>query len=228
MAIMTAAVHPALRCRLVREVVFLVHRKRVHIGAKPDPAGIAAARAQDADDSRLSDAAVNLDTPGGEALRHDRGRALLLESDLGMSVEVAAYRTRHPGYACGYRIRVGEATAVYIPDNELGDAPDPAWYRGLVEFVGGADLLLHDAMLSDDEYVLRRGWGHSTFAQAVRLAEEAGVRRLGLFHHAPDRSDAELEAIAAGLRRGLAERGAALEVEVAAERAEVAISPGGA
>ena len=146
----------------------------------------------------------------------------------GDGVCVDAFRVNHPGVTYGYRVSAGGATAVYIPDNELGDAPDPAWYRGLVEFVGGADLLLHDAMLSDDEYVLRRGWGHSTFAQAVRLAEEAGVRRLGLFHHAPDRSDAELEAIAAGLRRGLAERGAALEVEVAAERAEVAISPGGA
>ena len=144
----------------------------------------------------------------------------------GDGVCVDAFRVNHPGVTYGYRVSAGGATAVYIPDNELGDAPDPAWYRGLVEFVGGADLLLHDAMLSDDEYVLRRGWGHSTFAQAVRLAEEAGVRRLGLFHHAPDRSDAELEAIAAGLRRGLAERGAALEVEVAAERAEVVISPG--
>ena len=144
----------------------------------------------------------------------------------GDGVCVDAFRVNHPGVTYGYRVSAGGATAVYIPDNELGDAPDPAWSRGLVEFVGGADLLLHDAMLSDDEYVLRRGWGHSTFAQAVRLAEEAGVRRLGLFHHAPDRSDAELEAIAAGLRRGLAERGTALEVEVAAERAEVAISPG--
>jgi ribonuclease BN (tRNA processing enzyme) len=141
---------------------------------------------------------------------------------------VDAFRADHPGVTYGYRVSAAGATAVYVPDNELGDAPDPAWYRGLVEFVGGADLLLHDAMLTDAEYERRRGWGHSTFAQAVRLAEEAGVRRLRLFHHSPDRSDQELAAIAAGLRSGLAGRGAALELDVAAEREEIAISAGGA
>jgi len=144
----------------------------------------------------------------------------------GDAVCVDAFRVAHPGVTYGYRVTAAGATAVYIPDNELGDAPDPAWYRALVEFVGGADLLLHDAMLTDAEYETRRGWGHSTFAQAVRLAEEAGVRRLRLFHHAPDRSDAELEAIAAELRRGLAGRGAEMELEVAAEREEIAIAAG--
>jgi phosphoribosyl 1,2-cyclic phosphodiesterase len=128
----------------------------------------------------------------------------------------------------GYRVSADGAVAVYIPDNELGDAPDPAWYGALVEFVRGADLLLHDAMLTDAEYEIRRGWGHSTFAQAVRLAEDAGARRLGIFHHAPDRSDTELEAIAAELRSGLAERGSLLAVGVAAERQEIAIPAGGA
>jgi phosphoribosyl 1,2-cyclic phosphodiesterase len=144
----------------------------------------------------------------------------------GDGVRVDAYRVDHPGVTYGYRVTSGGATAVYIPDNELGDAPDAAWYAGLVEFVRGADLLLHDAMLTAAEYESRRGWGHSTFAQAVALAEEAGVRRLRLFHHAPDRSDAELEAIAAELRGGLAARGSALELEVAAELEEIVIPAG--
>jgi ribonuclease BN (tRNA processing enzyme) len=144
----------------------------------------------------------------------------------GDAVCVDAYRVDHPGVTYGYRVTAAGATAVYIPDNELSDAPDPAWYAGLVEFVRGADLLLHDAMLTDAEYELRRGWGHSTFTQAVRLAEEAGVRRLRLFHHAPDRSDAELEAIAAELRGGLVRRGSALELEVAAELEEIVIPAG--
>jgi phosphoribosyl 1,2-cyclic phosphodiesterase len=143
-------------------------------------------------------------------------------------VRVDAIRAAHPGVTYGYRVSAGGAVAVYIPDNELGDAPDPAWYGGLVDFVRGADLLLHDAMLTDAEYALRHGWGHSTFAQAVRLAEDGGVRRLGLFHHAPDRSDAGLEAIAAELRNGLAGRGSPLEVGVAAEREEIVIPAGGA
>lgn len=146
----------------------------------------------------------------------------------GGGVCVEAFRVQHPGVTYGYRVTAAGAAAVYIPDNELGDAPDPAWYAGLVEFVRGADLLLHDAMLTDAEYEQRRGWGHSSFAQAVRLAEAAGVRRLSLFHHSPDRTDAELEAIVAALRSDLAGRGVALEVSVAAEREEIAILPGGA
>jgi ribonuclease BN (tRNA processing enzyme) len=92
-----------------------------------------------------------------------------------------------------------------------------------VEFVRGADLLLHDAMLTDEEYDQYRGWGHSTFAQAVRLAEEAEVRRLALFHHAPDRGDAELQRIADRLRGELAARGSALELSVATEGEEIAL-----
>jgi phosphoribosyl 1,2-cyclic phosphodiesterase len=145
---------------------------------------------------------------------------------LGDGVRVDAFRVNHPGVTYGYRVTAAGATAVYVPDNELGDAPDPAWYQGLVEFVRGADLLLHDAMLTTPEYVRRHGWGHSTFEQAVRLAEEGGVRRLRLFHHAPDRTDGELEAIAAGLRADLAARGSALELEVAAEGEVIAIPAG--
>ena len=146
----------------------------------------------------------------------------------GDGVRVDAFRVSHPGVTYGYRATAASATAVYIPDNELGDRPEPEWYGALVEFVRGADLLLHDAMLTDAEYEQRRGWGHSTFAQAVRLVEEAGVRRLRLFHHSPDRSDHELEAIAAGLRSDLATRGSALELEVAAEGEEIVIAAGGA
>src|SRR5215207_7665843 len=144
----------------------------------------------------------------------------------GDGVCVDAFRANHPGVTYGYRVTAGGAVAVYIPDNELGDDPDPAWYGSLVEFVRGADLLLHDAMLSTAEYEHRRGWGHSTFAQAVRLAEDGGVRCLRLFHHSPDRSDAELEGFATELRADVAARGSALELEVAVEAEEIAIPAG--
>jgi len=145
----------------------------------------------------------------------------------GDGVSVEAFRVQHPGVTFGYRVSAGGATAVYVPDNELGDAPDPAWYRDMVAFVRGADLLLHDAMLTDAEYETRHGWGHSTFSQAVRLAEEGGVKRLALFHHSPDRSDAELDAIAGKLRRGLAARDSALVVDVADEGADIRLGSAG-
>ncbi|HYJ78558.1 MAG TPA: MBL fold metallo-hydrolase [Longimicrobiaceae bacterium] len=140
-------------------------------------------------------------------------------------VEVAAFRLRHPGVTYGYRVRHGGAVLAYVPDNELGGA-EARWYDQIVEFVRGADLLIHDAMFTDAEYVRLQGWGHSTFAQAVRLAEDAGVRRLRLFHHAPDRSDAELELICGELLAELAGRGSALELGIATEGEEIALAGG--
>lgn len=137
-------------------------------------------------------------------------------------VEVAALPVYHPQGAVGYRVQYGRSTLAYIPDNELssesgmgGDA-----YRGLVEFIRDADLLYHDATYTEAEYASRRGWGHSTIDQAVRLAEDACVRRLGLFHHAPERKDAELLEILARVQADLERRGSALEVHAAMEGEE--------
>lgn len=143
------------------------------------------------------------------------------------NVEVSAIRVRHPSHTYGYRIRSGTAAAAFIPDNELVggsyEVGDDAWYRDLVEFLGGVDLLFHDAMYTDEEYAAVEGWGHSTFNQAVRLAEDAGVRRLFVFHHAPERTDAELLELVERLRDDLASRGSRLELGIAAEGKELLV-----
>lgn len=128
----------------------------------------------------------------------------------------------------GYRLDADGASVAYVPDNELGDAAgaDPRRRDALTAFVAGADVLIHDAMYTDAEYAARRGWGHSTAAQAVRLAEDAGVRRLLLFHHDPGRTDDQVDAIVGGVRRDLRERGSSLEVSGATEGE--ALSIGGA
>ena len=142
-------------------------------------------------------------------------------------VEVASMRVRHPGWTHGYRIRVAERSVAYFPDSELvgGNYPlgSKETHRELVKFLDGVDLLFHDAMFSDDEYARRDGWGHSTFTQAVKLADEAGVRRLYLFHHAPERTDDELSRILEELRDDLARRGSTLEVGIAAEGEELLV-----
>jgi phosphoribosyl 1,2-cyclic phosphodiesterase len=143
------------------------------------------------------------------------------------TVEVEAAQVCHPGFTCGYRIASEGASLAYVPDNELGRA-DPALYRRMVELCAGVDLLVHDAMCRDDEYTRYRGWGHSSVGDAVRLAEDAGARRLLLFHHSPERSDDELDAIVREARRELADRGSALHVEAAAEGVALALPGGGA
>jgi phosphoribosyl 1,2-cyclic phosphodiesterase len=142
-------------------------------------------------------------------------------------VEISALRLRHPGETLGYRIRTAAGTIAYLPDNELvgGSYDVPAdWPRRLLDFVAGVDLLIHDAMYTDAEYARHDGWGHSTYGQAVRLAEEAGVRRLQLFHHAPERSDRELRRIVGELRDDLERRASGLLLEAATEGEELVIA----
>ena len=142
-------------------------------------------------------------------------------------VEVAAFTVKHPGVTLGYRVRAAGASLAYVPDNDLGEgAKDPAWYAAFVEFLRGVDLLFHDCMFSDEEYDRFAGWGHSSFSQSIRLAEDAGVRCLSLFHHAPEHSDDELDRFAGELRDALSARGSALELAIAAEGQEIVL-PGG-
>lgn len=142
------------------------------------------------------------------------------------TAQVAALRVCHPGFTCGYRLDAGGASLAYVPDNEVG-AADGARYRRTVDWAAGVDLLVHDAMYLDDEYERVRGWGHSRVSDAVRLAEDAGARRLLLFHHAPERPDDALDAIVHDLRRALAERGSALVVDAAEEGAPIRLGGGG-
>ncbi len=76
---------------------------------------------------------------------------------------------------------------------------------------------------TDEEYEAKVGWGHSTFRQSLELANEAGVKRLLFFHHAPDREDAELSEIVADRRDRALARGFGFEIEAASEGNEILI-----
>jgi ribonuclease BN (tRNA processing enzyme) len=138
--------------------------------------------------------------------------------------EVSAFEVRHPGGALGYRFaESGAASAplVYISDNELGAgaATDARaeWRRQLVDFVRGARVLVHDTTYTAEEYDRHRGWGHSTYEEAVELALDAGVETLVAFHHKPERTDDEVDRRVAECRGLVRRRGGRLEVVPAAE-----------
>lgn len=143
-------------------------------------------------------------------------------------VDVSCFPLRHPGATLGFRVRAGDATLAYLPDSELvgGDYPvEPGWRAALVDFVRGADVLFHDAMYTEAEYPQREGWGHSTPAQAVALAEEAGVARLFLYHHAPARSDRQLDELVTRKRAELRRRGSMLQLFAAREGEALTVMP---
>ena len=94
-----------------------------------------------------------------------------------------------------YRVHYQNKSFVYATDIEQQEGG----YPEIIEFIRGADLLIHDAQYLHDEYVSRvkprKGWGHSTVDSAVEVAQKAGVKRLALFHHEPTHDDKTMRKI---------------------------------
>lgn len=101
-------------------------------------------------------------------------------------VLVHTIKHNHPGGAYSYRLedRFGNVL-VYCTDIEHGDEIDPK----IVAFAHNADLLIHDGQYTTEELKQKKGWGHSSWEQAIQVAEQAHVKRLAITHHDPDHDD---------------------------------------
>lgn len=102
----------------------------------------------------------------------------------------------HPGGGSAYRIEDEGTSVAYVTDNEL----DPPYklntrYDEWVDFCSGVDVLIHDAQYTEEDMPHKHGWGHSLISQVRQLAIDAKVGTLVLFHHDPDRTDAQLDEI---------------------------------
>jgi phosphoribosyl 1,2-cyclic phosphodiesterase len=116
-------------------------------------------------------------------------------------VQVSAIEANHPGGNLIYRVDFRGRSVVYATDTEHGERD-----AQLTEFSRKADVLIYDAMYTDDEYLGRQGspkigWGHSTWQHAVKIAADAEVGTLVLFHHDPTRTDDALDAVLKETRR---------------------------
>lgn len=128
---------------------------------------------------------------------------------------VRRLRVNHPGLCDGIRVECSGHALVFIPDNEINPLEKgPLVWDDLVAFCRGADVLIHDAQYREVEMSAKRGWGHSTVDEACRLGVAAQVKHLVLFHHDPERTDRDVDAIVAGCR---ARMKGAVEVSAAAE-----------
>ncbi len=95
----------------------------------------------------------------------------------------------HIGPTVGFRIELDGHTIVYVSDHQqpLDGGMDIA--PQVLELCDGADLLIHDAQFTPEEFIVKAHWGHCTVDYALHVAAEAGVRRLALFHHDPSHDD---------------------------------------
>ncbi|MBB1284869.1 MBL fold metallo-hydrolase [Flavisolibacter sp. BT320] len=103
----------------------------------------------------------------------------------------------HPGPTVGFRIQHEQKIFTYIPDHEPalglnGLIKDIRWLSGS-DLAKEADMLLHDAQYTAEEYSERIGWGHSSMEDALKFASLTGAKSLLLTHHDPLRTDVEME-----------------------------------
>ncbi len=112
--------------------------------------------------------------------------------DGGVTVRTAPLN--HPDGATGYRVDYQGTSVVYATDTEHRPGRID---ETLLNLAAGADMLIYDTTYTDEEYLARVGWGHSTWQEGVKLARAAGVGRLVLFHHEPDHDDEIMERIEA-------------------------------
>ena len=155
------------------------------------------------------------------------------------NVRVVAQFLNHPAMTLGYRIEADGAAVVYLVDHEpfsseLWRADEE---RGLIDsilhdgdrrharFMVDADLVIHDAQYTPEEYELKKTWGHSSYDYAVQLAAAAGVRRLALTHHDPSHDDRFVADIEGRARSLALKLGKEIDVFCAYEGYEINIEP---
>ncbi len=108
--------------------------------------------------------------------------------------EVATVAVPHGGmWTTALRITADGKVVTILSDVEYPDVDHPL--PEAIALARDADLLVHDAMHADHDYAMRRGWGHSPARAGVIVAERAGAKRLALFHHSPDATDAMIDEV---------------------------------
>ncbi len=153
-------------------------------------------------------------------------------------VRVVAQFLHHPAMTLGYRIEADGATVVYVCDHE--PFSETLWHghptsiqaesivhegdRRHARFMAGADLVIHDAQYTPEEYPAKKNWGHSTYEYAVALAAASGVRALALTHHDPTHDDAFVAGIEERARAHVLRQRYALDVRCAFEGMELCLA----
>jgi phosphoribosyl 1,2-cyclic phosphodiesterase len=146
----------------------------------------------------------------------------------------------HPGYALGYKFHVNDKLIVYISDNEpfptyppapqVLDGPDLSVSQyvedsnqRVINFIEEADYLIHDAQYTPEEYKTKYQWGHSPYDYTVKIALEANIKTLILFHHDPAHDDNFIDSILEAAKKISWQAGSNMKIIAAQEGLEISL-----
>jgi phosphoribosyl 1,2-cyclic phosphodiesterase len=163
-------------------------------------------------------------------------RKVMQEEFSAFDATVKTLYVNHPTFAVGYRITHKGKTLVYISDNEPFDPSNEQMKKGIepwiaeeymrsdgdpnqrvYDFASGADVLIHDATYTPDEYKTHVAWGHSHYLYTIRVAMEARVKKLILFHHDPSHTDEMVDEIVRKAREEIRNKNLLMECDGAQE-----------
>ena len=115
------------------------------------------------------------------------------EFDLDGGILIKTGQLNHPNGACGYRIEFeGKIIAVCTDTEHFEDRID----ENVLALAQNADIMVYDAAYTEESYPNFKGWGHSTWQEAIKVADAANVKQTFLFHHEPSHSDEIMDKIA--------------------------------
>jgi phosphoribosyl 1,2-cyclic phosphodiesterase/CheY-like chemotaxis protein len=171
---------------------------------------------------------LTLDQCGAKIRYHD-----LVEGTFDIDdIKVSTHYLNHPALTLGYRLEADGVTVVYCCDHEPHSrmlATSHGNFTGqdlrYAKFLNRADLLIHDAQYTAEEYPAKVGWGHSSIEYVVNLGHYAEVRRIALTHHDPLRDDDAIDRLVANVQAKLRQNASSLDVFAAAEGQIVEVAP---
>jgi phosphoribosyl 1,2-cyclic phosphodiesterase len=164
------------------------------------------------------------------------------------AVKVSCTRLNHPWIAIAYRLDCDGSSVAYVTDTApfrdiliekdfIRTPPKPGeplppedaaklrqMREGVVRLCEGADLVIYDTQFTTEEYRLRPHWGHSCPEDAIEIAREAGSKTVVLYHHAPERTDDQIDALLAHHRKATPD----LKLLAASEGLELTLGKGAA
>jgi len=170
---------------------------------------------------------VELSQLGAEIVYKDLGQGFKEVGDIRFSNELL----NHPAIASGYRIEADGASLLYLCDHE--PYWEPLWHSGAAPgkiesilhdgdrrhalFMQNADVVIHDAQYTPEEYPAKKNWGHSTWTYVTQIAAAAGVKHLFLTHHDPAHDDAFVEEVEQKAQALACSLGSTMQVSCARE-----------
>jgi phosphoribosyl 1,2-cyclic phosphodiesterase len=160
-------------------------------------------------------------------------------------IDISYYSVHHPGITYGYKIKVANKTIIYVSDNEcqfldksikqkmtefseeeqeMFEAMNREEYGYELQTIRGADILIHDAQYTPEDYETKRGWGHSCYVDVINYAIDAEVKELYLYHHDPYNDDDAIDKIYEHCQEIIKDRSASLKCHVAREGLEIELN----